>query len=319
MVAPRAVLFAIVLAAGLSCTRSELPEPVPVLPPSYRPLVGAADPLWVEPGYAWVGNVEFHANTGDVRPVPCVDHAFANGYGVAGFFLDVDEVRGIDYAACVSAGACPNVDMELDLAATLAPHELEAYCAFRGGRLPLASELARASAGDGSGITTDAFFEAWLACDDTFFEGEGCASLSQRAPQITLHERTWRLPIRSDALDVGPYGHWDLFGSQIEITATYDGLTFEDRDMPACEYPDWFLETPSKPRPAPDPAMPETPDDVRLAHAPAWALAERQGLRAGLPERVIPYWLYGNSRFASLHGGRCAYDPVYELEGISDE
>jgi len=313
-------LLAIVL-AGFSCARSELPEPVPVLPPSYRPLPGTADPLWVEPGYAWIGNVEFRAAMDDFLKVPCPVGGFAYGYLVDGVFLDADEIRGVDYLACVSAGACPAVDVEPDLAATLAPQELEAYCAFRGGRLPLASELARASAGDGSGITTDAFFRAWLACDDSFFRAEGCAELSQRAPQVTLHERTWRLPVRAEPLDVGPYGHWDLFGSQVEITATYDGLTFEGRDMPSCEYPAWFLETLSIPRPVPEPPDPLAfyGDDLRLVHAPAWALAARQGLQAGLPEQVIPYLLFGNTKFTSLYGGRCAYDPAYELEGVSDE
>ncbi len=296
-----------------ACARSELADPMPELPPGYRPLVSTAPPLWVPAGNAWVGNMEFDQSSRRMIPSDCREHNFAHGYLVAGFFLDADEVRGSDYLACVTAGACPvpAVAFDPDLAATLSAAELESYCAFRGGRLPLASELARASTGDDLGLTTDSFLRAWLACNDGGFQGDGCAMLALRAPNLVLHERSTPLAIRADPDDIGPFGHWDLFGSQIELTATFDGTTLDGEDMPVCAHPNWFLEPPST-------STQGVGEAARLGHAPAWGLANESPwlMQTEYGDDVLMgYWVFINFDESGLYGGRCAYDPVYKLPG----
>ncbi len=295
------LLFLASCAITTACSRGSPEEASPVLPDSYRPLPDVATPLWVEPGSAWVGAIGFDYVTGNLVPYECPEQDLAHGWLVAGFFLDVDEVRGKDYDACVSAGACEFIAMAPDLPATLSAAELGAYCRFRGGRLPLASEIARASAGDDFGLTTERFFREWLACDDIFWQSEACDSLAWRAAPFALgaKERRGILPIRSDPRDVGPYGHWDLYGSQAEYTAT-----FSYASVSWCSFPSWFFEPPTEPN--------TYGEAIRFIHAPAWGFASRTPLRNPFRD-VIGYWVFRNSSPLGSHGGRCAYDAEWKL------
>lgn len=141
----------------------------------------------------------------------------------------------------------------------------------------------------------------WLACDDIFWQSEACDSLAWRAAPFALgaKERRGILPIRSDPRDVGPYGHWDLYGSQAEYTGT-----FSYASVSWCSFPSWFFEPPTEPN--------GYGEAGRFIHAPAWGFASRTPLRNPFRD-VLGYWVFRNSSPLGSHGGRCAYDAEWKL------
>jgi hypothetical protein len=60
------------------------------------------------------------------------------------------------------------------------------------------------------------FLWPWIDCVNDSFAGSACQELQKRVPGGYVPN----LPIRSDPTDVGPFGHYDLFGSQWELTTT---------------------------------------------------------------------------------------------------
>jgi hypothetical protein len=293
----------------VGCARSELEEPSPRLPRGYHPLPGVAEPLWVPPGEVWIGPIEVNPSF-ELEAAPCdPDYLGRQFLLIEGVFLDQDEVRGRDYDQCVERQLCAPVPMsEPNLPITLEPAQLEAYCTFRGGRLPTAAELARASAGDDFGLTTARFYEGWVSCDHDFFTSESCRELAKAAPATPLGSSppAGLQPIRSVSSDRGPYGHWDVFGSLPEITQTRSPLPNEPF---WCAPPAWF--------PAPTTFASESgSEEILIVHAPAWALAVEAPMQpSSLNNVVLGVGFLANLRETGLFGGRCAYDPEYDLPG----
>src|SRR5690606_21060292 len=92
----------------------------------------------------------------------------------------------------------------------------------RGGRLPTAAELARASHADVENVTKVAAFEAMKTCWLAEAEDEEAAECDyvRRRAYVEMNPQ----PIRSEEDDVGPFGHWDLFGARCDFTqSTFPG------------------------------------------------------------------------------------------------
>lgn len=128
---------------------------------------------------------------------------------VDGFYLDEDEASVACYDVCVAEGACPVRTFDPGdrrFPASVSVAGAEAFCAFRGGRVPTLVELARASHPDVVAVGDPALVEAYVACAGVGvfsggFDTEACAWLLARSPISDLPE----LPIASEPRDTGPF------------------------------------------------------------------------------------------------------------------
>ncbi len=281
--------------------RPELPAP-----PNLEQYSDCPALLLVPGGDAWVGFFKVNENY-EVERLTCDDPDWGGlmatkRLNVSSFYLDEDAVTNGCYAHCVSERACPEPPTlekgsawdaaavsNFPVVATLASGE--AYCRWRGGRLPSAAELARASHGASPNVTTDEAFARMIACweqDDP--QTPECRYMFNRA-----YVEANPAPIRDDPLDVGPYGHWDLFGSRSEITQTAAPRV---QDAAYCALPDG----------ASDPRTFDDGDESRLAFNPA------RSLRNAVPETFIGDLInsalqQGRGTKPATVGARCAYDP----------
>jgi formylglycine-generating enzyme required for sulfatase activity len=221
-------LVASLLACGseVSYNREE-----PVLPPDAAPpLEACTEPLLVPRGPCWVGAM--HWQGGKLVPNECDDAAVyssaAPGFRVTvpDFFLDTDEVTNACYAHCVDAGTCAppkpatreapawNDDARRQYPARLLDRAMaEAFCAWRGGRLPSLAELGRAEHGGAVAVMNADLTQLWRDCAAEP-KPEECGEIYDRI----YGEPT---PVRDWELDRGPYGHYDLALSALEITMTH--------------------------------------------------------------------------------------------------
>ncbi|MBI4705620.1 MAG: SUMF1/EgtB/PvdO family nonheme iron enzyme [Deltaproteobacteria bacterium] len=294
-------------AAADACdgTAEELELPAGVAPP----LAGCSAPLPVPRGKAWIGSFRFDAQ-GRLSPIDACEppwhQVVARRVVVRGFFVDRDEVANACYRHCVEAGWCAPPPEFPELPHVPGPwtdpalqdHPVHAdfaraaiLCAWRGGRLPTLAELVRASHGDEPSVCKPELLRAWVDCFWSSFESAGCQALERRATGFE--------PIRSYAADIGPFGHYDLFGARDEISATRapstaaeaGALCALDNDMP-------------------DPKSLGT-STISVQFGPAMGLYISQWLIED-PEggsisnaQVDPF-----DELPELRGFRCAYDPV---------
>ena len=204
----------------------KLPPGVPV------PVAACSAPLHVPSGDAWV-------NALDILPGWQLGSASCEGHlegstrlHVGQLYVDADEVTNACYRACVDAGECaaPIVAPAPELPAwdtpegamypvSVAPSEAARFCAFRGGRLPTIAELTRAMQGDALSIGTAAEWTIRRDCHLEKDTSEACATMMKHLgpPRAEYVIRSW-------ALDVGPFGHHDLFGSLMEATQSFAPL-----------------------------------------------------------------------------------------------
>ncbi len=228
----------------------ELGEPIPISA-SYKEIVGCSPPGWVPSGRAYIGGLEVGSRKAKsegedrpgmvVLPAPCAD-----GHGllppvfveVPGFYLDQDEASFACVNACVAAGACDgelqtNLDERSPAVATEAL--AEQVCTFRGGRVPTYPEMARAGQDNLLSMGSIELFRRYIHCLDNAnrlvdpsWEGEACQQMLYRSPYLVVEsEEEWRARLASAPTDdVGPFGHRDLFGAQIELTSTH--TNFDD-------------------------------------------------------------------------------------------
>lgn len=225
---------------------AELPPP-----PDVEDLAACPRLLVVPAGDAYVGYFEV-SDGFEVSAVRCDDPEWptlsaAKRLSVPGFYLDEDEVTNTCYAHCIDDGACalppqsddePRWDSALLRAypVSVTYDTAEAYCAWRGGRLPSAAELARASHGDSANVSNDVEFERMVSCWKASDPGgEACNFIRDRA-----HVETTPHPIRSDEADIGPFGHWDLFASRCDVTQSRFP-TGEERDA-YCALPEGAVD-----------------------------------------------------------------------------
>ncbi|MBI4704174.1 MAG: SUMF1/EgtB/PvdO family nonheme iron enzyme [Deltaproteobacteria bacterium] len=196
------------------------------------PVAGCAPPVLVPTGSAWIGDFVMDAQGTILGPAPCETYWGARRFTVRRVFVDPDEVTNECYSHCVDAGACelplriddpPDVPAWDDESMGRSPAVLDfararAFCAWRGGRLPAVAELARASHGDLEDFCKPELRQAWLNCYFAHaLEESPCA-------EFLAHALGWTWPpdqrVRSYPEDLGPFGHYDLFGWQLEYTGS---------------------------------------------------------------------------------------------------
>jgi formylglycine-generating enzyme required for sulfatase activity len=171
-----------------------------------------------------------HWKGDELVPNACGTPGAAPGFRltVPSFFLDPDEATNGCYRHCVESGACrppepvpsapdappwDDESMRLVPAQLLDPVMADAFCAWRGGRVPSLAELGRAEHGDAVAVVNEALTELWLDCAAEPKPDE-CATVYDH-----LYD-SWPDPIRGLELDRGPFDHYDLAGSVVEITMT---------------------------------------------------------------------------------------------------
>ncbi|MCA9622825.1 MAG: SUMF1/EgtB/PvdO family nonheme iron enzyme [Myxococcales bacterium] len=244
--------------------------------------------------------------------IPLTDEQYSQRFTVGDVFLDDREVANTAYAKCVEAGGCAGMPADedpyveivgpwtepslADFPAMVSQSEGEAYCAWRGGRLPTALELARAERSSELHTSIPELEKQAMDCRESgWLSSDACSLLQKDSVNYPP-----QLPVGSVSKDVGRFGHVGLFGGSCEWTATL-APSFDSRNgIELCEYP----------RDAPGPTSFGSDTSLRLFHC-SGALAV-WGYEVGL----LPGYLWvaptvmGPSNEA--HGLRCAYDPVYE-------
>ena len=240
---------------AVSCGgRTELFVPPPISS-DYVSIRECGDPAFVEAGPAFVGVVRIDTDEDAVsgKPregmspmaVPCDELpslAPSRWLEVGAFYLDIDETSVGCYDACVADGACQprGYERATSFPVSVTHSEAEDFCAFRGGRLPSYAELMRAATGGALSVGNPELFERWIRCADSsegFFGSEDCMALRNRAPDLDVTDGFDLSRLRSHPVDVGPYGHADLFGGLVERTMTQyaagDGSPVPDWCAPA--------------------------------------------------------------------------------------
>lgn len=324
------VARALPLLALLACgARSELDSDgvkddyALALPPHAAPAVGGCTPPTIVPhGRAWVGM--FLINAAGLSSLDSFDNPNcyvgggmpAHPFAVAAFFLDVDEATNGCYQHCVRSGACaapvPIEDSAFpswddpgrsDWPVIVDHARAEAFCGWRRGRLPSAAELTRASHGDAESIAGPGFIEQWRLCFNQKFESPECQRLHARA----LPDDHPVEPIRSYPDDQGPFGHFDLFGSQADLT-----LSLPPRmDAEHTAYCAYAVD-------APDPKTFGTPgaDPLWFEFSPSESLLSKGDLINAKPagwNAIVSAVRVDRDALGRRHpyvqGVRCAYDP----------
>ncbi len=304
--------------------RSDLEVLPPSLPASFRRVEECSEPSWVPSGNAYIGGVRIGSKKdkreGEPRPGMVVLPAACSDsralppvmVKVPGYFLDRDEASVGCLDACIADGECDaNAQPNRSEADAVAADEAmaEQLCAYRGGRLPTYPELARAGQDNAISLGPLELLLRFAHCVDAArgaveldWEGEACQRLLYRSPYVSDDEAEWLAQLKPDPEDVGPFGHRDLFGAQIELTSTHTAIVEETGDG------------------AFDPAYCENSivedqdfgDQSLAVYGPAFSLSrgERSFLefQEGFGWNVSPFPAYtlGNNRYAI--GFRCAFD-----------
>ena len=321
--AVRSASLAVVLLLVSCGARTDLEgATAPPLPPSYVPLEYCSAPAYVFGDRAFLGSVSARSLTRQIsgKPranmfitaEPCVPSAFMpNWVSVSGFYLDTDETSAACYDDCVSRDACDPRTYERapELSASLTRDEAEAFCEFRGGRLPTFAELSLAAAGGALSIGQRELLERWIRCEDmpgpnSAFDSSECAPLKARLVDFAVPNGFDQPTQRADASDIGPYGHFDLFGGLIERTSTQYALPEE---VPASRCDEAYL---------PDPGT--FGSGNHLGFHPALRLEDGVGLNS---EQSFYFSSHGPFQDESyegetdqFYGARCAYDPEPAVE-----
>jgi formylglycine-generating enzyme required for sulfatase activity len=279
------------------------------LPPDIAPpLEACAGPIPVPSGSAWIGPFSFN-ELGETTPKSkCgaqISLWVSRKLHVARFYLDPDEVTNGCYRHCVDAGAClpplsapeapaPWTDPTVERFAVSVDRDRAAsFCHFRGGRLPSLAELALACE-DSETLCTHEFLVQWIQCVKLDYASAECEHLLARA----LPDGRPFQPVGSDARDVGPFGHRDLFGSQYELTLTEPPHT-----------PNEIAEYCALTENAPDPKTFSTAGIGYFNFAPAISFKSYVEMGLILPESSsIGSHEFDSGEFPFAVGFRCAYD-----------
>lgn len=243
-------------------SRSGLPDEDPgelgwSFPRAYRSLSGCEDARGVPAGVAWVGLGLISSPNGETAEIEswqCDDKSSFpdRERWVEGFFLDPDETTEQCFEACVEAGVCaPTAEQRgPSFPVRVSRADAEAFCAFRGGRLPQLAELARAEGRETIGVGNPKLFARWIACElrhgTTFWSAAkaadpDCRWFAEAARVFWLDPINQTVPdslppeVRSEPDDVGPWGHYDLFAGGWERVLT-EAMSDEERAV-ACSMP----------------------------------------------------------------------------------
>jgi len=200
------------------------------------PACGAISP--VPAGSAWVGAWTFDSVTHTFkRPTSCPDgdNAGNKNIRVERFYLMVLPATNGCYAECVTKGTCkepvrdpkdPDTRSCSDPARASQPvyvdySRAETFCQWLGGRLPTVAELVRATQGDADALGIRDLTNAAINCTEhPETMSPICATIS-RMDFITSGHPPPLYDVGTVPLDVGPFGHKDLFGSVVAWTRTF--------------------------------------------------------------------------------------------------
>lgn len=310
----RAVLLAASISA-LGCGPKVEVERLPANPPSLPdqaalPLQGCATPALVPKGDVWLGPMNITPN-GETSLVECVGSG--NDVGTTRFvvnnvFIDKDEVTNECYQHCVDTGACkPPLDeaeipawtdaVRSTVPAILDQERAEAFCAFRGGRLASIAELARASQGDSIVVGSGEMLRRWGECFNDDLESPECSDLASHIRLGGFSAVRPDRPIRSDGRDVGPFGHYDLFGSQLELSIT--------------QFPGWYPENWCSPDEIAPRSFTNDPQANYAYYAPGVIAGSNYAFVVdGIPPDFFGAFGWNPYSNQNLSGARCAYDVV---------
>jgi formylglycine-generating enzyme required for sulfatase activity len=183
------------------------------------------------------------------------DHPVSVTVSVETFGLMATEVSNRAYGLCVDDGGCQAPDFALEDAQgnpidwrspSIAEHPVlvswelaYAFCRHYGGDLPTAGEFSRAASGDAMAYSVPAMIDEWRACAEGSADPE-CARFQFYGDWVDL------LDVGTDATDVGPYGHRDLFTNAAEwmrgepvIRPATSCTTFAEHDLALEDHP-WY-------------------------------------------------------------------------------
>jgi formylglycine-generating enzyme required for sulfatase activity len=189
----------------------------------------------VPTGDAIVGAWSFDGS-GFRRELACDPQGSMNGsrkLAVPAFFLMVQPATNACYAECVSRGACTapahdindpdprswNDDHRASQPVYVDHGQAEGFCRWLGGRLPSWAELVRAAQSDAQTLGVAALTKVAVDCALNASGSQLCAQVAQM--DFFGGARPLLYPVGQIALDSGPFGHRDLFGSVVEWTSTY--------------------------------------------------------------------------------------------------
>jgi hypothetical protein len=165
----------------------------------------------------------------------------------------------------------------------LDPPMADAFCAWRGGRVPSLAELGRAEHGAAVAVVNEALTELWL----------DCAAEPKPAECATIYDRVynnWPVPIRSWELDQGPFGHYDLAGSVVEVTMT-NVWSNQEEDDALC-------------------TLHDSVDPRTFGSGARAGFLTLPNLREPPSEGESVFWIVWSSTEGGVEGAvRCAYDP----------
>jgi formylglycine-generating enzyme required for sulfatase activity len=197
---------------------------------AFDPNVGAL--LAVSGGKARIGAFYVHADT-TMTAAACDDPSIPSEVLiVAPFNLMTTEVTNSAYAICVDAGSCeppdltppsnqlggPPIDWRSADALTkpvvVSWALAHAFCRHYGGDLPTAAEFSRALTGDTDAYAPDNMRSVATGCWTNPNTSE-CSRLSSLGGEYGVTPVTLS-DVGTDALDVGAFGHHDLFGNAME-------------------------------------------------------------------------------------------------------
>ena len=222
-------------AALVACSgRSDLEQEAPPIAKSYQPLAECNAPLWVPAGQAYYGGIRVAATKPyaswresffTVVPYACNEVEFNRFVHVNDYYLDSDEVSHACYEHCVADGVCEPAPAPTEErpALSVSAEAAAAFCAYRGGYLPSYAQLARAGSAESLSVGPRNVLLDWAECLN---ESWADCRYRARAPERDEEFRPTWAP-RSDPTDIGPFGHYDLFGGQLEWTrsqSSFDGV-----------------------------------------------------------------------------------------------
>ena len=215
-----------------------------LVPPPLTPIATVPEG-WVLEGYRYLD-----VTTHEIKPEDeCFSDFGTKTFWSAPFRMMKFEVTNADYKACVNDGCAPpdgpspsawdgpeNAQLPVIVSFALA----RAYCQHYGGDLPTTVQWDRAATGDPyTGFGVQKLTAQWLTCR---FTGGGplCDQLAQARTDV-LHASSAAVgPVGARDWDIGPFGHFDLYGnagewvrtSQVEFSDTFCALPEGGPDPP---------------------------------------------------------------------------------------